>query len=222
MDKDFWHEKWQTNDIGFNQPQPNQLMQRYFPTLHLKPGNRVFVPLCGKSIDMIWLAGQGYKVIGIELSSAACRAFFKENKIRVKVSELEDFVIYSSDVITLISGDFFKLDKSILGDIDGVYDRAALIALTAEVRQLYSAHLAQLVEPDTKMFLITTWYDQTAMQGPPFSVDEKEVKELYSPHFDIKKLYSKPISEVLAHLQTRGLLQATEQVYCLTKKKAPK
>ena len=222
MEENFWHQKWQSNEIGFNQPQPNQLMQRYFPTSHLKPGDRIFVPLCGKSIDMLWLAGQGYKVIGIEISELACKAFFQENKIRVKITEAGDFIVYTSPEITLLTGDFFKLDTNHLGKIDAVYDRAALIALPAEVRQLYSAHLAQLVAPETKMMLIATSYDQTAMQGPPFSVDEKEVRALFGSHFDIKQLYSKPVSEVPAHLQDRGLQQATEQVYYLTGKKAPK
>jgi thiopurine S-methyltransferase len=221
MDKDYWYQKWQTNEIGFNQSQPNQLMQRYFPTLHLRPGERVFVPLCGKSIDMLWLAGQGYKVIGVELSQLACKAFFQENKIPVKIAEAGDFIVYSSPEITLLAGDFFKLNKNDLGKIDAVYDRAALIALPAEVRQLYSEYIAGLVEPETSIFLITTSYDQTAMQAPPYSVDENEVKELFGSHFDIKQLYSKPISEIPPHLQTRGLLQATEQIYCLKGKKAP-
>ncbi len=218
MDKQYWQQRWQCNEIGFNQSQPNPLMQRYFPKLDLKPGDRVFVPLCGKSIDMLWLAGQGYKVIGIELSSVACKAFFKENKIRAKITHSDDFVIYSSDVITLISGDFFKLDQSMLGKIDAVYDRAALIALPAEFRRLYSAHLAQLLETETKLLLITTSYDQAEMQGPPFSIDEHEVKALFSQHFNIEQLYSKPFSEIPAHLHAKGLLQATEQVYSLVKK----
>jgi len=193
-------------------------MQRYFPTLNLKSGDRVFVPLCGKSIDMIWLAGQGYKVIGVEISQAACKAFFKENKIPTKKTEIDDFVIYTSDVITLISGDIFNLEQSILGDIDAVYDRAALIALPTELRQQYSMHLAQLLELNTPVFLITTAYDHTQMQGPPFSVDEHEVDTLYNQHFNIEQLYSKPLSEIPTSLHDKGLLHATEQVYSLVKK----
>ncbi len=219
MEEDFWHQKWESNTIGFNQSQPNQLMQRYFPTLHLKPGDRVFVPLCGKSIDMLWLAGQGYKVLGVELSQLACKAFFQENKLPVKITETDHFVLYSSHEITLISGDFFKLDKNVLGKIDAIYDRAALIALSEEMRQLYSAHLAKLADPETEIFLITTCYEETEMQGPPFSVDANEVKTLFSPYFDIKQLYSKSISEIPTHLHTKGLLQATEEVYYLTEKK---
>ena len=215
MDKEYWHRKWQSKEIGFNQLQPNKLMQRYFSTLKLTPACRVFVPLCGQSIDMLWLAGQGYQVIGVELSQVACSTFFKENKIPVKITELTDFILYSSDAITIFCGDFFKLDHTILNKIDAVYDRAALIALPIDIRKSYSEHLIKLTTPAAAMFLITTMYNQNEMQGPPFSVDENEVIALYSAHFEIHQLYSKQF-EVPIHLQAKGLFQATEQVYLLT------
>lgn len=217
MDKEYWHRKWQSKEIGFNQLQPNKLMQRYFSSLKLTPGCRVFVPLCGQSIDMLWLAGQGYQVIGVELSQIACSTFFKENKIPVKITQLTDFILYSSDELTIFCGDFFKLDRAILDKVDVVYDRAALIALPIDARKSYSEHLIELTPPATAMFLITTMYNQTEMQGPPFSVDENEVIALYSAHFEINQLYSEQL-EVPIHLHSKGLLQATEQVYLLTPK----
>jgi thiopurine S-methyltransferase len=216
MDTAYWHDKWQSNDIGFNQLQPNKLLTRYFPSLKCTPGCRIFVPLCGQSIDMLWLAGQGYHVIGVELSSVACDAFFKENKIPVKKSELGEFTLYRSDEVTLFSGDFFKLSKDHLGAIDAVYDRAALIALPEEARVLYSKQLMALMDPQTAMFLITTSYHQNEMQGPPFSVDEHEVTALYIERFSINQLYNKPF-ETPPHLQDQALLDACEQVFLLTK-----
>lgn len=218
MNKEYWHQKWQSKEIGFNQLQPNKLMQRYFPSLKLKPGYRVFVPLCGQSIDMLWLAGQGYQVIGVELSPIACSAFYKENKIPTKITEIDDFIVYRSDEITIFSGDFFKLNRSVLGKIDAVYDRAALVALPADIRDSYANHLIGLMDLETAMFLITTAYHQNEMQGPPFSINEDEVTALYSGHFYIQQLYSKPF-EVPAHLKDKGLLQATELAYSLTRKK---
>ncbi len=217
MDKEYWHRKWQSKEIGFNQLQPNKLMKRYFSSLKLTPGCRVFVPLCGQSIDMLWLAGQGYQVIGVELSEVACRAFFKDNKIPVKITEVTDFILYISDEITIFCGDFFNLDRTTLDKIDAVYDRAALIALPMDVRKCYSEHLIELTPPATAMFLITTRYNQSEMQGPPFSVDENEVIALYSAHFEINQLYSEQF-EAPTHLQAKGLLQATELIYFLTKK----
>lgn len=217
MDKEYWHQKWKSKEIGFNQLQPNRLMQRYFSLLKLTPGCRVFVPLCGQTIDMLWLAGQGYQVIGVELSQVACSTFFKENRIPVKITEINDFILYKSDEITIFSGDFFKLKQAIIGKIDAVYDRAALVALPVDARKSYSEHLIELMDHETAMFLITTTYDQNEMQGPPFSVDESEVTKLYNIHFEINQLYSKQF-EVPVHLQAKGLFQATEQAYSLTKR----
>ncbi|GGI78389.1 thiopurine S-methyltransferase [Legionella impletisoli] len=219
MDKQYWQQRWQCNEIGFNQSQPNPLMQRYFPKLNLKPGDRVFVPLCGKSIDMIWLAGQGYKVIGVELSEQACKAFFNDNKIRFKVSERNDFVVYMSDEITLFAGDFFNFNKNLLGKVEAVYDRAALIALPRELRKLYSEQLDKLLAPDTEILLITTSYDQKEMQGPPFSVNEIEVNELFKTNFDMTQIYNKVVKDIPEHLKIKGLKHAIEQVYSLVKKK---
>ncbi|WP_133138787.1 thiopurine S-methyltransferase [Legionella genomosp. 1] len=218
MDKNYWEEKWLARDIGFNQQQPNKLMQRYFPSLNLTPGSRIFVPLCGQSVDMLWLSEQDYLVIGVEYSQMACDAFFEENKIPCRIVEVDNFTVYSSDTITLLSGDFFEIRPSVIGNIDAVYDRAALIALTAELRQAYARHLTELMRPETKMLLITTCYKQDEMRGPPFSVDEQEVTELYSDCFDINQLYNKPF-DVPSHLQNRGLKQGAEQVYSLTKNK---
>lgn len=217
MNNEYWHQKWQTKDIGFNQSQPHKLMQSYFSSLKLKPGCPVFVPLCGQSIDMLWLAAQGYQVIGVELSQVACSAFFEENKIPVKVMESKDFSLHTSEKITIFCGDFFKLDRATLNEIDAVYDRAALIALPKDIRKSYAKHLVELITPATAMFLITTVYNQSEMQGPPFSVDESEVTELYSAHFDINQLVSKQF-KAPAHLQTKGLTQAEEQAYLLTGK----
>ncbi len=218
MDKQYWQQRWEYNEIGFNQLQPNPLMQRYFHKLKLKPGDGVFVPLCGKSIDMIWLAGQGYKVVGVELSEQACKAFFNENKICFKVTEVNGFLAYSSDQITLFAGDFFKLNKTLLDKIDAVYDRAALIALPRELRKHYSEQLSKLLDPDSKVLLITTSYEQTEMQGPPFSVNEIEVNERFKNNFDITQVYSKEVKDIPEHLKVKGLKHAIEQVYSLVKK----
>ncbi len=217
LDKQYWHQRWQSDEIGFNQPQPNILMQRYFPELELNTGARVFVPLCGKSVDMIWLAGQGYKVIGVELSQPACQDFFYENKIHHKVIERDGFVKYESNEITLFAGDFFKFDTTLLGECNAVYDRAALIALPDQLRQRYAAHLSKLLAPSTKILLITSSYDQNEMQGPPFSVNQDEVKSLFKNACKIKQVYGKEVKEIPQHLKDKGLTRAIEQVYTLMK-----
>lgn len=215
MDNDYWQQKWQARDIGFNQSQPNKLLQGYFSLLQCEPGCRVFVPLCGQSIDMLWLAGQGYQVIGVEVSPIACHAFFAENNIPVSITETNGFTLYISEKITIFCGDFFMLDQALLGKIDAVYDRAALIALPENQRKRYAKHLMALLTPATTMFLITTAYNQNDMNGPPFSVDETEVIEHYGARFDVHQVYNKAF-KAPDHLREKGLVKAREQAYVLT------
>lgn len=212
MDCEFWQSKWQSHDIAFNQVKPNELLQRYFHQLSLKPGSRIFVPLCGKSIDMIWLLSQGHHVVGVELSLIACNAFFQENRISVKTMNVDHFTVFESPQVTLFAGDFFKLNQSLLGRVDAVYDRAALIALPNERRKIYVDHLMKLINPSTPIFLITTHYPQEDMQGPPFSVGEEELGMLFSGLF-MKQIYNKSIKSLPDHLIQKGLKRAKEQVY---------
>ncbi len=220
MNKEFWHAKWNSNDIAFNQQQPNFFMMEYFNFLNLKPSSKVFVPLCGKSIDLLWLAEQGYEVIGIELNLQACEDFFTENNISFQQNKIKNFTILSSDKITLISGDFFELNTDIIGQIDAIYDRAALIALPTEMRQLYANKIISLATHNTQILLITLNYDQNTMQGPPFAVNKDAVHHLYDKYFNIKTLYSKSAENIPDHLQAKGLEEATDLVFMLLKEKS--
>lgn len=216
MEQEFWQGLWENNEIGFNQAQPNDFLKKYFNLLHLKRGDKIFVPLCGKSIDMIWLMEEGYKVVGIELSSIACEAFFDENHLSFTIAEEDGFIIFRSQHITLLAGDFFQLSHEILGKIDAVYDRAALIALPQDLRQLYAEHLIQLLQLSTPIFLITMLYNQNEMNGPPFSVEQDEINLLYE-NFNIRQLASVEVNSTPTHLKARGLTNVMEQVYCLKK-----
>jgi thiopurine S-methyltransferase len=212
MNKEYWFARWQNNEIGFNQLQPNPFLLQFFPHLNLKLGSKIFVPLCGKSIDMFWLARQGYQIIGVELNLQACRDFFTENEINYKEEKIGQYTVLKSEDITLLSGNFFDLNKEMLGRIDAIYDRAALEALPFEIRPLYAQMLIKLKEEQTPMLLITASYDQSEMQGPPFSVDEKEITNIYGKHFHIERLLSEPIKVIADHLKAKGLKKAQRLV----------
>ena len=213
MQKEFWQQRWKSNQIGFNQLQPNPLLELYFPRLNLKPNSRIFVPLCGKSIDMLWLANQHHEIIGVELSPIACEAFFNSSQVSPHIIQTDKFTVYQHSNITLISGDFFDLNKKILGQVDAVYDRAALIALPEDLRRRYASFLISLLKPKTPMLLISNSYHQNEMEGPPFSVSEQEIHALYGEHYGIAKLHDESASMIPEHLKAKGLTSASEQVY---------
>lgn len=217
MDHAYWQKKWQIKDIGFNQTKPNPLLQSYIDRLQLQQNARIFVPLCGKTIDMLWLAQQGYDVIGVELSDIACEAFFTEHRIEPHITQIEQFTVYHdpSARITLLGGDFFKLTKEILGPLDAVYDRAALIALPPTLRPQYAQHLTELLARNTAILLITLAYPQDTFSGPPFSVEETEVDALFGQKLAITKLYHQEVSRMPTHLQDKGLTTSIEEVFCM-------
>ena len=214
MHKEFWHNRWQKNEISFDQEQPNTLLQNYFHHLKLKPDARIFVPLCGKSVDMVWLAEQGYQVIGVELSLQACELFFKHYQIPYQETKNEKYTIFTGKNICLVAGDYFELNKEMIGTIDAIYDRAALVALPAEMRDGYVEKTLSLMQAHTQIFLITASYNQEVMQDPPFSINEAEVHRLFGEHMKIQSLHNQP-AHIPSHLQARGLTEAREMVYHL-------
>lgn len=225
MEAEFWHERWKQNLIGFHQTDINTHLTKYIDSLELQPGQTVFVPLCGKSLDMGWLAEQGYKVAGVEISPLAIADFFSEAGHTPERVEKGPCMIWRSGGIQIFCGDFFALTPELLPSIDAVYDRAALIAFPQHMRKPYVHHLTGLLKSGTRCILITLEFDEHEMQGsngspggPPFSVEEAEVQTLYQEHFEIERLVSENVLEKNAHFQERGLSRLQEKAYLLNKK----
>jgi thiopurine S-methyltransferase len=198
MEHGFWHNCWEKNSIGFHQEQSHSLLTENFPTLiaqfkarnHRQP--RVLVPLCGKSLDMLFLAQQA-DVVGAELSEIACQDFFKENQLTPKVSEQDEFIRYQCENLSLFQGDFLKLSPEQVSGCDFIYDRAALIALPDEIREQYIAQLKRYINSGAELFLITLEYPQAQMDGPPFSVDKHLIRDYFNG-YQIKELAVKDIT----------------------------
>ena len=213
MDPDFWHERWETSRIGFHMDAVNPWLVRYWPTLGVNRGGRVFVPLCGKSLDLLWLLEQGYRVTGVEISRIAVEAFFSENRLEPLTEPAGRFTRWRCDGLDVLCGDFFDLDKSLLGTLDAVYDRAALIAMPPAMRPRYAAHLAGLTDRKTRGLLITLEYKQLEMAGPPFSVSADEVNRLFSDNYSIECMAFTDVLEENAKFRDSGLTSLREQAF---------
>ncbi len=218
MDPEFWHERWQKNELGFHQDGINAHLQRVWPTLGLDPAARIFVPLCGKSRDMLWLAGQGHKIVGVEISPIAVEAFFNENQLTPTKSVETSFTRWQAGEISLLLGDFFQLEPRHIEPVGGVYDRASLVALPPAMRPRYAQHMAKLLPPGTQTLLVAFDYPQSEMNGPPFSVPKREVESLFSPYFDVELRYSEDILESNPRFRERGLTSMIEEIYRLRRK----
>jgi thiopurine S-methyltransferase len=215
MEPAFWHARWQENRIGFHLPEANPLLIRYWPVIQVAPGSDVLVPLCGKSLDMLWLLDQGYRVTGVEISRIAVEAFFEENRLEPVIVQTEGFTRYRCDELVILCGDFFALQRQTTGFITAVYDRASLIALPPAMRTVYAAHLASLLDAGTPCLLITLDYDQQQMNGPPFAVSAEEITALYADSFGIERLGSDDVLEDSSRFLEAGIKRLHETTWRL-------
>jgi thiopurine S-methyltransferase len=216
MKKEFWLERWERSEIGFHQDEINPYLVQYWPELPCLRGSEVFVPLCGKSMDMVWLRQQGNFVLGVELSAIAVRNFFHEQGMSPERVSGGKFDNYIADGICLSCGDFFDLRKEDMAQVNAVYDRASLVALPPNMRESYARHLVDILPRGTQILLVTFDYPQSEMQGPPFAVSVKEVEELYGKYADIRLLAQEDALVQNPRFKQRGVTRMEESIFLLT------
>lgn len=224
MEHDFWHSRWQSKQIGFHLPEANPLLVAHFSALNLThqtpqksqkykvpqhANSRVFLPLCGKTLDIAWLLAQGYQVVGAELSQVAIDELFAELNLTPNITQLGDLTLYQADHLEVFVGDIFKLNAEMLGPVDAVYDRAALVALPETMRQQYTTHLLA-VSKNAPQLLVCFEYDQALHAGPPFSVTADEVRQHYQASHDLTLLTTQKVEGGL-----EGVCPAVEHVWWL-------
>jgi thiopurine S-methyltransferase len=213
MDPDFWHARWRNSEIGFHQEEINLHLQTFWAQTGAAAGCTVFVPLCGKSRDLLWLREQGHPVLGVEISPIAVEAFFQENGLEARQSPQGAFTRWEYEGLAILCGDFFDLRAADLAGVGATYDRASLIALPPAMRARYGEHFARLLPAATPTLLVTLEYPQQEMDGPPFSVSEEEVRRLFEPQRQVTRLYQQSILAENPRFQARGLSRLEEKAF---------
>ncbi|WP_444998016.1 thiopurine S-methyltransferase [Aliikangiella sp. IMCC44359] len=210
MQAQFWLDKWQKQETGFHLQQVHPLLKKYADKV-FADSSSVFIPLCGKTNDIMFFSNQGVNTLGVELSAKAVNDFFKEQKLTVELNARGKFDSYSSEAIEILVGDYFNLSAFDVSSCGHIYDRAALIALPIEMRASYVRKMHELFS-QANMLLIALEYDQQVMQGPPFSVEQKEIAQLFN-FAQCEKLYSKNIISVEPKFEAKGLNYLNECAY---------
>lgn len=216
MKKEFWLERWERGETGFHQDEINPYLVQYWPGLPCSAGGEVFVPLCGKSLDMVWLRRQGCTVLGVELSPIAVQDFFRENghlPVQVQSGKFESS---EADGMRILCGDFFDLTRADVAKVSAVYDRASLVALPPDMRERYARHLVDILPSGTQVLLVTFDYPQAEMQGPPFAVSVKEVEALYGKYADVRLLAQENVLAQNQRFKQRGVSRMEESIFLLT------
>ncbi|RYZ73475.1 MAG: thiopurine S-methyltransferase [Lysobacteraceae bacterium] len=217
MKADFWLQRWQEGQIGFHRDDVMPLLATHWPALRLPPGSRVLVPLAGKSLDMHWLAAQGHRVLGIELSPLAVQQFFAKAGLQPARHSSRHGEHFVAGDLEIILGDAFGLDAGLLADVAGVYDRAALIALPADLRRRYLDTVYAALPGGCDGLLITLEYPQEEKAGPPFSVEAPEVAKLFSAPWQAIPLERRDILDQEPRFRAEGVSALATAVYRLRK-----
>jgi thiopurine S-methyltransferase len=189
MEAHFWHNLWETNNTGWHLSDVNPFLVEFFGQLELADNSRIFVPLCGKTHDIGWLLAQGHRVVGAELNESAIKELFASLSLEPSVEKVGNFTLYSAQSIDIFVGDIVELTKALLGEVDAIYDRGALVALPAEMRLDYTTLLKNLA-PSTPQLVINYEYDQNLLEGPPFSISKSELEAHYKDAYDVTLLKS--------------------------------
>lgn len=212
MQTDFWFERWEKGEIGFHEGRPNAFLEAHVGRLAGR--KRILVPLCGKAVDLRFLADHGHEVVGIELVEAGARAFFEEQGLVVEESRKGPFLVLASGAIQIFVGSVFDATEEYLGTFDGVYDRAAVVALPPEPRARYAKTVRALLREGGAIFAVTfTYGDERTEVGPPFSVPKEALEKLY-PAGTLETIDTRsfPTSE---RLRSLGVETMTESAFWL-------
>ena len=205
MDPAFWHQRWHDNRIGFHQDKPTPLLLKHWDAVGAAAGARVFVPLCGKSLDLAWFASRGHRVLGVELSPLAIGQFFAEQGLQPTVRESRHGRQFQAGPVEILCADVFDLDAGLLADCDAVYDRAALIALPPDLRRRYAGEVYARLPRGCRGLLVTLEYPQHEKAGPPFSVPADEVRALHGADWELDLLERRDILAQQPGFQADGV-----------------
>ncbi len=215
MEPGYWQQRWADGRIGFHRDEVNPRLREHWHRLAPGPGERVFVPLCGKALDLPWLAGQGVTPVGVELSARAVAELFDEHGIAAQRRCAGKLECWQGGGMEIHCGDFFDLAPEEVGAVAAVWDRAALIALPADMRADYVAHCARLLPAGARLLLVTMAYADDGIAGPPFSVRPAEVESVYGPWFHVAALERDTPGDAPGDLAAQGVAQTRESVWLL-------
>ncbi|XP_039876905.1 probable thiopurine S-methyltransferase isoform X2 [Simochromis diagramma] len=217
-----WEERWQQNKIGFHQPEVHKMLKKNIDkVLNGRTGVRFFFPLCGKAVDMKWLADMGHSVVGVEISEKAIRQFFEENNMTYTeepVPAIPGAKVYknSEKNISLYQCNLYNFSNSIEGQFGAIWDRGSLVAINPGDREKYAALIISLMANDCRYLLDTLLYNPDLYQGPPFFVPDEQVHSLFGSSCGIELLQSE---DALTDKQRNwGLDKFLENVHLITPK----
>ncbi|KAM4028207.1 thiopurine S-methyltransferase isoform 2-T3 [Anomaloglossus baeobatrachus] len=194
LSDDDWKHKWEIKNIGFHEKEIHPLLVEFINEMQYgRTKLNIFFPLCGKVVDMKWLADKGHNVVGVDVCEIALKEFFVEQNIPYNeetVDEIPGAKVFKSvsGTIALYCCSIYDLSPSVIGKFDGIWDRAAFVAVNRRDRERYTNVLLSLMAKDCRLLLVTVEYDPKLHKGPPFYVPESDIETFLGPSCTYKLL----------------------------------
>jgi thiopurine S-methyltransferase len=207
VEQRFWAERWAEGATAFHRAVVSPALERYARSL-FPSGSKVLVPLCGKSLDLAWLAAQGFDVHGVEYVEQAARAFFAERGVEPRHAG----DTWSVSGIAIQCGDFLTVDLP--GPFGGIWDRAAMIAVSVADRPAYVRRMRGLVEQGAVLLLESFTYESDTFAGPPFPLSHADVRASYAG-FQIEMLDEEDVLRTEPKWRERGARSATDTTWAI-------
>lgn len=218
VEAEFWLSRWREGQLGWHLPATNPHLLRHWATVCPDPRRRVLVPLCGRSLDLAWLAGRGHPVVGVELSPIAAADFFALAGLEAEVSHPARYTCHAGHGIEILQGDFLALQAADCPALGAWYDRGALVALPPELREGYVATLARVLPAGARGLLVATEYQAGAMQAPPFPLDAATVRAALAADFRLELLERVDALADNPRFRERGLQAYHESCWLLERR----
>ncbi|KAL4629845.1 thiopurine S-methyltransferase [Arapaima gigas] len=217
-----WENRWQEGKISFHRPHVNKMLKSNIDVfMGGRKEVRFLFPLCGKAVDMKWLADMGHSVVGVEVSEKGIKQFFEEHNLTYTEESVPAIpggkLFKSSDGrISLYHCNFYDFSSSVAGQFGGIWDRGALVAINPCDRQRYATLIVSLMNKDCRYLLDTLVYNPELFEGPPFFLSDEDIRNLFGNDCDIQLLQTEDITEQIS--KAWGLDSMIEKVHLLTLK----
>ena len=214
---EFWQQRWSDGQTGFHLNDTHPDLHAFLPQLNLNIGDTVFVPLCGKTLDIGYLLAKGYRVVAVEMVEYAVKQLFNQLSMTPDIYQWKQGVCYRASGLTVYVGDYFDLRAKECSEACAVYDRAAMLAIPHKLQAQYCRHLSEITD-HAKQLVITVEFDQDKVDGPPFTLSEKDIRRYYGESYHISRLNEVETIKEEARFEAMGLSSFMRRTYFLDPK----
>lgn len=221
MSKNTWEDCWSVGKTFFHRSAYHPMLVEHIEKLINGRSNLViFIPLCGKSLDIKYLYDLGHTVVGVEGAKSPIEEFFGEHNLEFTKSDCPSVngSVYKNgdNRIRIYHGDMFDFNGKDEVKFSGVWDRGSFGAINKTDRPKYVELLTSMVTEDCQYLLNTYDYNPEQFSGPPHCFTDEEMLGYWGHKWNITRIHYEDVNN--DSKREKGVEYFNEQVHHLTLK----